>query len=218
MFHNEVIGGERFFDILEQMQKDLGRHCRVVELMYLCTSLGFEGRYRVMPRGVRGADRAARRRLPRRSASGAASSSASCRRTGAGIDAGIGRCAQRVPLWAIGLATLVVAVLMYLGFNFVLAGTSDIALRRALRAAAARRAGGAVCRAAPPAARHRRPPRRRAAAAPDLGTQAAPVPGARDQGRAGAGVRGRQTVTVRLTNRNMFGSGEATLERRATCR
>ena len=27
-------------------------HAQVVELMYLCTSLGFEGRYRVMPRGV----------------------------------------------------------------------------------------------------------------------------------------------------------------------
>src|SRR6202012_3575725 len=52
VFHNEVIGGERFFDILEQMQQDLGRHAPVVELMYLCTSLGFEGRYRVMPRGV----------------------------------------------------------------------------------------------------------------------------------------------------------------------
>ena len=26
IFHNEVTGGERFFDILEQMQQDLGRH------------------------------------------------------------------------------------------------------------------------------------------------------------------------------------------------
>ena len=52
IFHNEVTGGERFFDILEQMQKDPGRHGEVVELMYLCASLGFEGRYRVMPRGI----------------------------------------------------------------------------------------------------------------------------------------------------------------------
>ena len=52
LFHNEVSGGERFFDILEQMQADLGHHAPVVELMYLCTSLGFEGRYRVLPRGV----------------------------------------------------------------------------------------------------------------------------------------------------------------------
>ena len=47
-----MTGGERFFEILEQMQQDLGHHAEVVELMYLCTSLGFEGRYRVMPRGV----------------------------------------------------------------------------------------------------------------------------------------------------------------------
>ena len=52
VFHGEVIGGERFFDILEKMQADMGHNAPVVELMYLCTSLGFEGRYRVMPRGV----------------------------------------------------------------------------------------------------------------------------------------------------------------------
>ena len=46
IFHNEVSGGERFFDILEQMQKDLGHHAEAVELMYLCMALGFEGRYR----------------------------------------------------------------------------------------------------------------------------------------------------------------------------
>ena len=51
LFHNEVSGGERFFDILEQMEKELGRHGDVVELMFLCLSLGFEGRYRVLPRG-----------------------------------------------------------------------------------------------------------------------------------------------------------------------
>ena len=33
------------------MQKDLGHHEPVVELMYFCMSLGFVGRYRVMPRG-----------------------------------------------------------------------------------------------------------------------------------------------------------------------
>ena len=52
MFHNEVSGGERFFDILEGMEREMGRHGDVVELMYLCLSLGFEGRYRVLPRGA----------------------------------------------------------------------------------------------------------------------------------------------------------------------
>ena len=52
VFHNEVVGGERFYEILEQLQKDLGRQEPVVELMYLCMSLGFVGRYRVRQRGV----------------------------------------------------------------------------------------------------------------------------------------------------------------------
>src|SRR3546814_19066257 len=50
-FHNKVSGGKRFFDILEDLRQDPGRHIEVLELMFLCLSLGFEGQYRVMPRG-----------------------------------------------------------------------------------------------------------------------------------------------------------------------
>lgn len=47
----ETWGGERFFDLLDQMAEQPGRHIRELELFYLCLSLGFEGKYRVMPRG-----------------------------------------------------------------------------------------------------------------------------------------------------------------------
>ena len=44
LFHNEVSGGERFFDILDQMEREIGKHGDVVEMMFVCLCLGFEGR------------------------------------------------------------------------------------------------------------------------------------------------------------------------------
>ena len=51
-FHQEVRSGERFFDLLKQMRDNPGKFLPVLELMYLCLSLGFLGRYRLSPRGA----------------------------------------------------------------------------------------------------------------------------------------------------------------------
>src|SRR3981189_3728084 len=56
-FHQEVRSGERFFDLLTQMRQNPGRFLPVIELMYLCMSLGFQGRYRLSPRGPAELDR-----------------------------------------------------------------------------------------------------------------------------------------------------------------
>lgn len=52
IFHNEVTGGERFYGILRRCEGDPGRFIDVLELMYVCLSLGFEGEMRVLPRGA----------------------------------------------------------------------------------------------------------------------------------------------------------------------
>lgn len=56
-FHQEVHGGERFFDLLRQMSQNPGTFLPVIELMYLCMSLGFQGRYRLSARGPAELDR-----------------------------------------------------------------------------------------------------------------------------------------------------------------
>ena len=56
-FHQEVRSGERFFDLLAQIRQNPGKFLPVVELMYLCMSLGFQGRYRLSPRGPAELDR-----------------------------------------------------------------------------------------------------------------------------------------------------------------
>jgi type VI secretion system protein ImpK len=51
VFHNDVAGGERFFELLRHFHQNPGRYGDVLELMYLCLSLGMEGQYRLAPRG-----------------------------------------------------------------------------------------------------------------------------------------------------------------------
>ena len=62
-FHNEVVGGERFYEILNQLHKNPGNNADVLELMYICLALGFEGRLRVTDRGIVRAQPRARGRL-----------------------------------------------------------------------------------------------------------------------------------------------------------
>ncbi len=56
-FHREVRSGERFFQLLGQMRQNPGLFLPVIELMYLCMSLGFQGQYRLAPRGPAELDR-----------------------------------------------------------------------------------------------------------------------------------------------------------------
>lgn len=51
-FHGETFGGEKFFQLLDRLSRDPVKHLATLELMYLCLSLGFEGKYRVMERGL----------------------------------------------------------------------------------------------------------------------------------------------------------------------
>jgi type VI secretion system protein ImpK len=56
-FHQQVQAGERFFQLLDQMKQTPGTNLPVLELMYLCLALGFQGRYRLSPRGPAELDR-----------------------------------------------------------------------------------------------------------------------------------------------------------------
>lgn len=51
VFHNEAAGGEKFFMILDRMRQMPSENIDILELMYLCLSLGFEGKYRIIHRG-----------------------------------------------------------------------------------------------------------------------------------------------------------------------
>jgi type VI secretion system protein ImpK len=50
-FHNEVSGGEKFFLILQKNVQEPEKHLDLLELMYSCIALGFEGKYRLIEGG-----------------------------------------------------------------------------------------------------------------------------------------------------------------------
>jgi type VI secretion system protein ImpK len=216
IFHNEVTGGERFFDILQQMEKDLGRHSEVVELMYLCASLGFEGRYRVMPRGIAALTElreSVYRTIRQRRGDFERELSPHWK----GLQTGYTPLLQRIPTWMLAAGTFGLACLIYVLFNFSLAGTSDIAFTEitalppkgpivvpraglpAMPAAAAVPAPSPVPQAASPAPAPSTSSKLRQFLEPEVKAGLVEV------------FEDPQSITVRLTNRAMFPSGSATL-------
>ncbi len=52
MFHKEVSGGQKFFEIIARLRSDPNRYIDLLELAFICLSLGYEGRYGQDPRGA----------------------------------------------------------------------------------------------------------------------------------------------------------------------
>ena len=50
-FHKETWGGEKLFQLLENLMHDPGRNLDLLEFIYVLLCLGFHGKYRVMERG-----------------------------------------------------------------------------------------------------------------------------------------------------------------------
>lgn len=50
-FHNETSGGEKFFQLLSKLAQNPQQHYDLLELMYYCMAMGFEGRFRIVDNG-----------------------------------------------------------------------------------------------------------------------------------------------------------------------
>jgi type VI secretion system protein ImpK len=126
-FHNEVAGGERFFALLNKLIEDPARNLPVLELMYVCLSLGFEGRYRVMENG-RSKLEEQRDRLYRtiRNQRGDAQRDLSAHWRGV-VDKR-NPLIRFVPLWVVAAIGAVALVATYIGFSYNLGTDSDLVL------------------------------------------------------------------------------------------
>ncbi|MFT4960898.1 MAG: type VI secretion system protein ImpK [Paracoccaceae bacterium] len=51
-FHRETVGGDRFYDLLARLEKEPGNNIDMLEFLYMCMSLGFEGRLRIEQGGL----------------------------------------------------------------------------------------------------------------------------------------------------------------------
>lgn len=118
-FHNETFGGEKFFQLLERLSRNPVKHLHLLELMYLCLSLGFEGKYRVMSRGTLELEvirdslyrqiRQLRGDIPREISP-----------HWEGLQGERGHFVRAAPWWAVACFTVVCLAVMFGGFSWVL--------------------------------------------------------------------------------------------------
>ena len=126
--HNEAWGGEKVFQLLEHCLQSPRERLNLLELLYLCTSLGFEGRYRVMNGG-----RAQLEALRERTAAAIRSARGEVERELSphwrGVTVTRDRLAQFVPPW-VGLAVALALLLLVLfGLRLKLAADAEPVFR-----------------------------------------------------------------------------------------
>ena len=123
LFH-EVDAGERFFERLTELERDAARHRDLLELMYLCLTLGFEGRFRVQRGSGHGlAD--VRDNLYRLLRQQTPEPEAELSPHWRGVTAPLERARITVPYWVIGVGTLAVLLVIYASFSFRLAAYTE---------------------------------------------------------------------------------------------
>jgi type VI secretion system protein ImpK len=123
-FHNEVVGGERFYEILNHLHKNPGNNADVLELMYVCLALGFQGRLRVTDRGSSEHNRVREgvyRTLRERRGDFERDLSPHWR----GIAAVHRPLTSYIPPWVIAVVTAAILTLMFMGFSYALSDASD---------------------------------------------------------------------------------------------
>lgn len=123
-FHNETFGGEKFFQLLERLSRNPVKHLPMLELMYLCLSLGFEGKYRVLPRGMLELE-ALRDSLYRQIRQLRGDIPREISPNWQGLKDGGRRLVRIVPWWLVALFTLLSLGLMYGGSSWILSQQRD---------------------------------------------------------------------------------------------
>ena len=124
-FHNETWGGEKFFQLLAKLSQNPAQHLDLLELLYFCLVLGFEGRYRVLDNG-RSQLETLRQRLLRilRSARGEYPRALSPHWQDVPAQTQLRR--LPVPLWVFGALAAVLALAVYWILGWLLSGPSDV--------------------------------------------------------------------------------------------
>ncbi|MFV0360820.1 type IVB secretion system protein IcmH/DotU [Tropicimonas sp.] len=200
-FHREVVGGDRFYDLLARLEQDPANNIEMLEFIYLCLSLGFEGRLRV-EQGGRERHREIRAGLARliRAQRGAVDSELSPHWQG--LEVPNRTLSLWRPVWiAMGCAAAVM-VAGFVGFSWALGGATEQITGR-LSALEPGIAPTIAIKAPPP---------------PPPPPQAEPLPekfraflkAEIDEGLVEVDSKGN-TLIIRLTGSGLFGSGSNVL-------
>ncbi|MCQ4167288.1 DotU family type VI secretion system protein [Tahibacter harae] len=123
-FHNETWGGEKFFQLLAKLAQSPSQHLDVLELMYYCIALGFEGRYRIVSNGQSQLENL-KRRLADIIKNGRGVPDRALSLHWQGHAAELPRIWGMVPVWVSAILAVVLGVGVYMLLSFWLAARSD---------------------------------------------------------------------------------------------
>jgi type VI secretion system protein ImpK len=124
IFHQERLGGEKFFQLLDNMIRDPARNIDLLELMYVCLALGFQGRYRVESDGTNTLE-AIRENLYRTIRNQRGDIEHALSPNWEGIDHSLQGRKVRIPLWALITIVLAVLAFIFVGLTFGLNRSSE---------------------------------------------------------------------------------------------
>jgi type VI secretion system protein ImpK len=128
-FHNETWGGEKFFEALDRLLAYPGGNLQLLELMYLCLALGFEGRYRVRE-GGRAELEQVRERLYQTIRAQRGDPDPELSPHWHGVGAPRDPLLFHLPLWVLAAVSSVALLGLYSAFTFALHRASDPAFAR----------------------------------------------------------------------------------------
>ena len=127
-FHNETWGGEKYYQLLARLAQNPERHKDLIELLYYCNALGFEGRFRVEENGFSQLEMLKRR---------IATILANCK---GGYETRLSPHWQgvsstppawrMVPTWVVAMLCGLIAVAIYIAFLFSLDNRMNLTSRR----------------------------------------------------------------------------------------
>ena len=123
-FHNEAFGGEKFFLILQKLTQNVKGNLAVLELMYLCLTLGLEGRYRVIDNG-RAQLETLRERLQQLIRTNRGEAEPALSLHWKGITDKRNKLLRLLPLWVIAAVAGGLILALQLGFSYSLNRRSD---------------------------------------------------------------------------------------------
>ena len=126
-FQGETSGGEKFFHLLDRVLHNPEKYSPLLELMYICLALGFEGKYRVKPRGsieLEGIRDSLYRQIVKLRGEAPRELSPHWE----GLNDGRRRLVRIVPWWLVAVFILICLTGMYSGFAWVLAEQREAVL------------------------------------------------------------------------------------------
>jgi type VI secretion system protein ImpK len=124
VFHGQVTGGDWFFDALRPLVAETRANLDVLEVMYLCLSLGFEGRLRVQSTGA-----AELARLRENLYAAVREQRGKFERELSphwqGVQAAHTSLPSRIPIWVFAATAAAVLVVIFIGLSLLLGAASN---------------------------------------------------------------------------------------------